>query len=465
MRVYIMMIKKLVLGMVLINLVLSPFISINSIESKIIITGAIFILGITFWILNILPAPVTGILLMVLFSIFEILTFEEAVSGLGNEIIWLVIAILIMGVAVEKVGLDKRISFSLLSLSKGNVKLTLFLLIKSAFILTFIIPNAVGRLAVLLPIGTGIIKSMEKQAGPNIGKSIMLSVTYAPYITTVALLTGASGSIYAAGLFESMLSYSWDYLDWMKLMIPLSIMVLIALWCILVFLFPIKVKDVQEGQQYFEKEKQLIGKISKDEIKMLSFYIILILLWLTRSYHHLTIAMSAVIIMVILFVPRIGLLEWKETVKKVNWGVPILFAAGFAIANAFENSGIVFFLSDIAITYLGDFSAFTLAFLLMVILIFIRIFFTNFNAMVASLMPVILTFAVSTPYNPLWLGMVCLVASSTAYFIPTQSIGGMMTFNLGYFNSVDMLKAGSLLTFFVVVLTLLLAVFYWPLVF
>lgn len=457
--------KHFIIGGSVLFLAVSPFISFgNSIDSKVWSTGAIFILGIILWITNVLPSSLTGILITVLFAVFGVLTFEEAASGLGNEIIWLVLAVLFMGIAVENNSLDKRIAYSLLSLSKGNVKLTLFNLIMSAFALTFLIPNAVGRLAVLMPIGKGIIKSMEKEGGKNIGKSIMLIVTYAPYITTVALLTGASGSIYATGLFETMLGYSWGYLQWMIIMIPMIFIVLIALWVILTLLFPSRSSMISGGQEFFEKERKSMGAMSIGEKKLLSLYFLLIFLWITKDYHHLTISLSAVIVMVLLFLPGIKLLDWKESIKKVDWGVPILFAAGFAIAKAFENSGLIYLLSDIAILFLKDLSVFTLALSIMLIFVLIRLCFTNFNAMVATLMPVALTFAISTPYNPLWIGMVCLVASSTAYLLPTQAIGSMMTFTLGYYNNTDMFKAGGLLTLSIIIITLLFSFFYWPLV-
>lgn len=55
---------------------------------------------------------------------------------------------------------------------------------------------------------------------------------------------------------------------------------------------------------------------------------------------------------------------------------------------------------------------------MMILFVVIRLVYTNYAAMVASLMPIALTFAVSTPYNPVWLGMLCLVASSIAFMVP-----------------------------------------------
>jgi solute carrier family 13 (sodium-dependent dicarboxylate transporter), member 2/3/5 len=428
------------------------------------VTFSIFILGILLWFTNIIPPAVTGMAIIFLLSIFNILSFEQATIGLGEEIIWLIIAVLIMGVAVEKTGLEKKLSYKILSLSKGSVKLTILSLIVVAFILTFIMPNAVGRLTVLVTISSGIIQLMKEQGGENISKSIMLTVTNAPYITNICLMTGASGSIYAVGLFESVLGYQWSYLHWMIIMTPISMVVLLSLWGFIIWLFPSDVKVIKGGQSYFENELKKLGTLSQPEKKLILLYIFLILLWITTKLHGIPIAMSAVFVCILLFIPGMKIVNWKEAVKGVNWDVPFIFAAGFALAHAFEESGIVTWLSSVALKYLSNLSIFTLAISIMVLLILIRLSFTNFNSMVASLMPVVLTFSLGTPYNPVWIGMISLIASSTAFLIPTQSIGAMMTYSLGHYNTNDMLKIGSLLTIMMLILTLVMSLYIWPLI-
>ena len=150
--------------------------------------------------------------------------------------------------------------------------------------------------------------------------------------------------------------------------------------------------------------------------------------------------------------------------KEVDWGIPFIFTAGFVLAKALALSGFVEWLSSTATTYLNDLSALTLVIMIMLIFTVIRLVFTSLTAMVASLMPVALTFAISTPFNPIWLGMICLIASSTAYLLPTQSVGSLTTFSLGYYSTADMLRSGALLTITIIIVTVVAAFVYWPLV-
>lgn len=191
---------------------------------------------------------------------------------------------------------------------------------------------------------------------------------------------------------------------------------------------------------------------------------LVISLWITKDLHQIPIALSAVVVSIFLFVPGMNLLDWKEAVKKVDWGIPILFAAGFALAGGLEKSGVVASLSSLAARLFAGMSPFYLAVTMMILFTLIRIGFTHYTAMVASVMPVIFTFAKGTPYNPVWLGMICVVASSMAYLFPAQSISNMATYSLGYYTSRDMLMSGGVLTVVVIAVTLLAAFFYWPIV-
>ncbi|MFZ3579369.1 SLC13 family permease [Virgibacillus sp. DJP39] len=454
-----------IIGFIVCIMIVSPFLPVPlGMPDQGVTTLAILSLGIVLWLTKIIHPAVTSILIIVLFSLFKILTFGEAASGLGSEIVWLVIIMLSMGIAVEKTGLGRRVTFYLLKQSKGYSNRTSFLMMCIAFLLTFFIPSGMARLTVLLPVSTGLIGALKKEEDANFNKIIILTITYVPWICTILLMTGSNGAIYASGLFERMVDYQWSYLHWMILMLPIIIVTLIGLWLILTLLFPPKQKRIKQVQSFFEESYSKLGRMKMGEKKLVMLYLLLILLWMTKEFHGMSIAMSACLTGVFIFVPGINLLNWTEAMHRIDWGIPLLFAAGLSIASALEKSGVIVWLSDVAALFLIDLSAFSLAMTIMFLFVVIRIGFTHFAAMIASLLPVALTFAIATQYNPVWVGMISVVASSMAYIFPTQSISNMATFVLGYYTTKDMIKAGSLLTGFMMIVTVLFAYFYWPLI-
>lgn len=462
--------NKLNLNVIIISIsfifvLLSPFIDRYYQTQTIITTLSIFIFGIILWIINIIPPALTGIIVIVLFSFLNVLSFEEAAMGLGNPVVWLVISVLILSLAIRKYKFDLRIAYSLLIFSKGNKKLVLLILIMISFVLTFLVPNAVARLTILLSITEGILTGNNEERDSNFSKASMLVVTYAPYMSTVTIFTGATGSIYAIGLFSEMLQYEWSYLYWMLLMVPGTLLSLLGLWVLLFFLYPIKNDgSLKTDQSYFYNKKNKLGSFTKSSYKLIVVYVLLILLWITTPVHQLSIPLVSVIMMIALFIPGFQLLDWKQSIQKIDWGIPILFAAGLTIARAFQESGLLEFISSFTTGIAAEQPVFIVVCSIILILVLIRLFFTNFNAIVATLLPIILVISQNIGVNPIWLGMLALSVMSIAYILPTQSIGNMIMTSKQYYSPVDLLRTGTPLTILMICIYLGLAYLYWPVV-
>src|SRR5699024_8039992 len=115
----------------------------------------------------------------------------------------------------------------------------------------------------------------------------------------------------------------------MVIMLPPTLVTLMIFWKILNFRFPMNSLEATDLTEFITEERRKQGSISNNEVKLLTLYFILIILWVTQSWHGMSIPMSAVMVSLFLFFPFINLLNWGKTVTKVDWGVPLLFAAGF----------------------------------------------------------------------------------------------------------------------------------------
>ena len=64
----------------------------------------------------------------------------------------------------------------------------------------------------MLPISLGMLNAMQVKKGSNIGKAMLLGISYASLIGSIGLPRCAISTVYAKGIFESMLGYSWSYI-------------------------------------------------------------------------------------------------------------------------------------------------------------------------------------------------------------------------------------------------------------
>lgn len=426
-------------------------------------TLVVILFAIYFWLTNILPNAITGMVVVALFPLFGVLPFKQTAAHLGNEIVWLLISTIIMSQAVEKTVLHKRITYTMFLWAKGDLRFILLFVILFSILLTFFIPNVMGRIMLLLPICSGLLNAMKEQGEDSkLRCTIIPTITFVPSISAFCIITGGGGTLYAVHLFETQLGYSWGYLNWFIAMMPIGLSILLLYWFFSAFVFFPSTQRINLG--YIQQEKIDIGKITLQEKQIIVFYLILLILWVTKEIHNMPLALSAIMVVSLLFIPGIEILHWKDVAIKMDWGIILVFAAGFSIADAFVASRVTDWFSSISSHYIGSLSAFWFTLLLIICFIIIRIGFVNYTMMIAALMPVVFSLANATKINAIWLSLIMLIASSICFMFPMQTISSMATFSLGYHTFRDHFKVGLLLTLITVIISLLYAFFYWPLI-
>lgn len=147
---------------------------------------------------------------------------------------------------------------------------------------------------------------------------------------------------------------------------------------------------------------------------------------MTDFLYGLSIPFVSVFIVSIMFSPFLNLLNWRESIKSINWEIPILFTTGFSIAKAFQQNNLINDLSTSLISRINIQNMLLTLLLYILFLVIVRLFFTNFNTSVATLFPFVLIVGEKLPFNNIWFGLISLYILSMIYILPTQSIGNML---------------------------------------
>ena len=117
------------------------------------ITFVVLLLAISLWITEIIPAFLTGLLAITLLGLFADKTSVANVFiGFSNPITLFLFGVLGMGVIVREIGLGEKMAYILIGLAKSNPILLFFQTLLSFVVLTFFIPSATTRNAILVPV-------------------------------------------------------------------------------------------------------------------------------------------------------------------------------------------------------------------------------------------------------------------------------------------------------------------------
>jgi len=385
------------------------------------------IFAIVMWVKEVIPPALTALLLMVLFPVFNILTYQQSISGLGTSSAWLILGVFIISAAIQETGLEKRIALHLLKIARGNSSLNLLMVIVTTTLFMFILPTNSGRVALMVPICLGMLNEMQIKPGSNVGKSMLIAVSFASFIGSIGLMTSAISMVYVVGLFESLVDYTWDYISWLKALLPSVLIINFAIWPIFLKIFPQEIKVIPKGFQYINKEISKLGKMNRQETKMLILVVLMILLWILEDYVNLSVSQTCLMIAILTMLPGIDIITWKKATQSIDWSILLLLGASLAMVEALNTTQAINWLAATIFIHFKGLNPTIIGILTMFIIGFIRLGFPSLLAMIATTFPILISIALSLEINPIWLALIGISASILGLFLPTQALSHLIT--------------------------------------
>lgn len=422
---------------------------------------AVTIAGTILWITEAVPLGVTALLVVVLLAINPGMRLPDALRGFTSEVTFFLVGVAAIGTAVEASGLAQRAARFLARSAKGNPTRLYVQMIVSLPALAFLVPSAITRNAILIPAYREALDSMGVGKSGRVGRALMLALGMLNPLASSALLTGGIASIAAATLLGG---FSW--LGWFALMaVPYYALIFLGgIW------LRMMVGPFESGGSCSSKGgakgsiKTTAEPLSIAEIKTLAILAATALLWLTDAWHHLSPAIPALVAAIVLLMPRIGSLTWKQFESKLSWGLILTVGASMSLAYSMINTGAASWLGAVFVDRLTSVSVAPMAIvvLLVIAVALVHLAITNLAACMALLIPIAVTIAQAAHLNPLVCGLIVTLAVDAIILYPVQTAANLLAYEAGYFPSADVRRLGlGMLVLTIAVALLVLP--YWSL--
>jgi len=456
-----------------------------SVNEKASIVLSIAALMITWWVTEALPMPVVALFPLVLFPILGIADMKSVALSYADPIIFLFMGGFMLGLAIEKWNLHRRIALGIVKITgtSGN-RIVLGFILATGFISMWISNTATTMM--MFPIALSVIHVMKdsNQGSGNFkhfNLSLMLSIAYASNFGGISTIIGTPPNVAFVGYFEKHY-HNVSFVDWMMLCMPISIILLFALYFILTkILFRNHIRSSDAAKKYINEEYNSLGTLSISEKRVMIIFSCTALLWIFKDLINaeqklikLDDTIIAIIGAIALFVCPSGslkhhaainehdendshgsILEWSDT-KKMAWGILLLFGGGLALASALEKAGLIQQMGHWLSGFAGG-GGFLLLFMVTVLSIFISEVMSNI-AQVIVFSPVVCSLADAVGMNPLILGIAMTLASSCASMMPMGTPPNAIVFASGHIKLKQMTKAGFAMN---IVSIILITLFCW----
>ena len=122
-----------------------------------------------------------------------------------------------------------------------------------------------------------------------------------------------------------------------------------------------------------------------------------------------------------LFLPGINLITWKEAQSDIDWGGIVLIAAGLSLGMLVFETGAARWLALLLFSPIGGLAMALRIFLAVLIVEFLKVFFSSNTATGVILIPMVIALAVSLELNPWYLAGPVAIATSLAFILVTSS--------------------------------------------
>lgn len=435
---------------------------------------AVASLMITWWITEALPMPAVALIPIVLFPLLGIATINATAAPYGNEVIFLFMGGFLIGLAIEKWNLHRRIALSIVNVTgTSGDRIILGFIVATGAISMWLSNTATTMM--MFPIAVSVIKVIgdgkdEKQMR-NFSLCLMLAIAYSSNFGGIATIIGTPPNVAYVSYINKRFGYEISFLDWMIICLPIALILMFTLYIVTVkLLFPNKISSSDEMKSLIRKELTGLGKISITEKRVLAVFIITAMLWITRDLINqwgvvkLDDNMIAILGALLLFIIPAGngqtkILEWNDT-RHMAWGILLLFGGGITLANAMEKAGLMEMLGN----WIASFSG-SDALLLLIVITTVSIFISEVMSNIAQVIvfaPVVTGIAVAAGINPLILGVGMTLAASCASMMPMGTPPNAIVFASGHIRMKDMMKAGLVMNIISIILIVLFCYFLLP---
>ncbi len=434
---------------------------------------------VVWWVTEAAPIPVTALLPIILFSITGVFTIDEATAPYANKIIFLFMGGFMLGLAMERHNLHKRIALNLIKKTGTNPNgIVLGFMLTTAFISMWISNTATT--VMMLPIALSITSLLNVQGTTDKGKqrfalALMLGIAYAANIGGTATIVGTPPNVAWVGFMDTMMDFEVTFAKYLTVGLPVAIIMLAITYFLLTrVMFPNKVNRLSESSQVIDDQLKELGKMSKAEKYVATIAICTALAWIFRtnlnSWFNTTLLSDALIAMagaVAMFVAPLNLrkgeflMEWEYT-KNLPWGILLLFGGGLTLAKAMEKTNIVQAVGEAMAQ--SNVNQFVLILALCAFMLFMTEIMSNV-ALTVIFIPVVLGISVSLNINPMYLSLPVTLAASYAFMMPISTPPNAIVFSSGMIRIKDMIRAGFFLNIIAILLLAILSKTLIPLIY
>lgn len=302
---------------------------------------------VAMWFCGSMPQGVVGIagvMLLVLLGVMP--TLSDALGGFTQSTTWFILCVFCMTAIMQRSSIGLRLTRALVAWAGSDSRKLVFALMLGTAIASFFMTDT-GAVVLGMSMALPLLRAIGAKPGEsNLGKCLMLGVAFSGVLGGFALPCGHSLNILGIGVMESTVGETINFTDWMLVGLPIFALMLPVTWFLLTKAFP--PEDLSGKADVIEANAQSCGAWTAKDVKSLCLLVLLPVLWIAGNWlSALNTTIVAMAGLVLMFVPGMKLMSWREFQDIAGWNVFLFFGAVMCLGSAVQKTGGTDFIADL----------------------------------------------------------------------------------------------------------------------
>jgi len=384
-----------------------------------------------------IPLEITAVLIGASLVILGITDVKGAWAPYMHPVVIFIMCCLIFAIALDKVGLTKRLGYYIIKKAGNSVTRFTFIIAMGLGISSSFMHDAAAcaiGIVTMLP----LMRAVGIEPNTNTAKFMMLSLPFACSCGGMGTLVGGGRCMVSAAFLKEFTGIEITFFEWIKYCMPAAI---VCVPVAVLVTYMVYRPDPKFKLPDFDED---LGPMTGAEKKALIIIALSFGAWLTKGIHGVHYSVTGMVGVACLVL--CGVLKWRDINDNLEWGTALfIFGGGISLGLAMGYSGAADYFANLFFPLIQGKGW-------LVLFVGVGVFgalVTNAMANVAAaalILPIVIPMAQFEGVDPTILALGLGMATSFAMLLVIGCPPNAIAYSYKYFKSSDLTKLGLVAT-------------------
>ncbi|HET6520063.1 MAG TPA: SLC13 family permease, partial [Geminicoccaceae bacterium] len=281
------------------------------------------------------PVHLTALLVFTLAALLQVAPPDVVFSGFVSAAFWLIFGGLVLGAGVRRTGLARRLALAVGRHLTGSYRRAVFGCVGLGVVLAVLVPSAMGRMVILIPVVQAFARSLGFQPGRRGYVGLITAAAYGTFMAGFAVLPSNLPNLVLMGAAETLYGFEPVYGTWLMLHFPvLGLLKALLVGELVCRLYP------DEPRPGAAEEDETLGPWSAEERRLAVILLTALVAWATDFLHGVSPGWVALAAGTLCLLPRVGVIGPAAFESDLDLGTLLYVAGVLGIVSLIDATGL-----------------------------------------------------------------------------------------------------------------------------